>query len=237
MIKPNWEAPHHIKAFTTTRQYGFSHYPFHYANLGIRSGDHQARVIENREKLKECQQMPSEPVWLTQTHSTTVVDASVNDNPFGDASVTRRIGQVLVILTADCVPILITNSAGTEVAAIHAGWRGLCNGIIEQTIATMHTTGHDCIAWIGPSICGHCFEVGEEVCQHFHQNYAYTPRYCFKQNKWHINLNRLAEHILRSTGVKAVSQSNLCTFEQKNLFYSYRRDGQTGRIGTFIWFE
>lgn len=226
-----------MKAFTSTRLSGYSSFPFHYTNLGFHAGDKANDVMQNRDLIMKCMDIPTPPVWLCQTHSNNVVDFSENNDDNADASITRKKSQVLVVLTADCLPIIITNHDGSEVAAIHAGWRGLCNGIIENTINKMDSNPNNCIAWIGPGICGHCFEVGEEVCLQFENNYAFSPRYCFLQKKWHIHLNKLAAHIMRHNGIFSIHQSNMCTFEQKNLFYSYRRDGQTGRIGTFIWFE
>ncbi len=236
IVKPDWEIPKHVHAFTSTRLSGQSDYPFQYANLGQQIGDRDTQVELNRKNFIVNQKMPSEPIWLQQTHSNRVLDVSTNQDRHADAAISREHGKVLAILTADCLPILITNHSGTEIAAIHAGWRGLCNGIIENTLVAMHSNPQQCTAWIGPSICGHCFEVGEEVCQQFKDNYDYANRYCFLQSKWHIHLDKLAAHILHTNGVKSIKQSNLCTFEQKKLFYSYRRDGQTGRIGTFIWF-
>lgn len=237
IITPKWQAPLNVKAFTSTRLSGHSHYPYHHGNLGLRIGDYQPHVLRNRDQLIKNQLMPSKPLWLNQSHSTKILDATVSNDINADASITRTSGQVLAILTADCLPIVITNREGTEVAAIHAGWRGLCHGIIENTIKQMQSKPSDCIAWIGPGICGHCFEVGEEVCQQFQDNYDFVSRYCFLQHKWHIPLDLISAHILHVNGILSVTKSNLCTFEQKNLFYSYRRDGQTGRIGTFIWFE
>lgn len=237
IIKPNWQAPKQVRAFSSTRLSGQSHYPYHFANLGHRVGDNSKHVDQNRLNLASSQKMPGEPLWLNQSHSTTVLDASVCNSNQADASITRTPGQVLAILTADCLPIVITNQQGTEVAAIHAGWRGLCDGIIKNTLLSMKSDPQQCIAWIGPAICGHCFEVGDEVCEQFKSNYDFADRYCFLQEKWHIHLDKLAAHILRINDVFNIYESNMCTFEQKNLFYSYRREGQTGRIGTFIWFE
>ncbi|WP_367605660.1 peptidoglycan editing factor PgeF [Legionella sp. W05-934-2] len=237
IITPNWQAPKHVNAFASTRMSGASHYPYQYGNLGLRTGDTMQHVLQNRQLLMHEQSMPTSPVWLHQTHSTHVVDATHNQDNQADASITRQPNQILAILTADCLPIILTNKTGTEIAAIHAGWRGLCDGIIENTLKKMHSNANDCIAWVGPAICGHCFEVGDEVCDQFKLNYPFSPRYFFKQQKWHIHLDELAAHILRLNGVMSIQKSKLCTFEQKNLFYSYRRDGQTGRIGTFIWFD
>lgn len=237
VIKPNWHAPKQVKSFASTRIFGQSSFPFQYANLGQHVGDTIDHVKQNRSDLVVGQNMPDEPQWLNQTHSTNVVDTGTSNDRNADASITRDSKQVLAILTADCLPILITNKNGTEIGAIHAGWRGLCDGIIENALAKMQSDPYQCMAWIGPSICAHCFEVGEEVPQQFIARYDFAHRYCFFNGKWHINLPKLATHILRANGIFSITDSKMCTFEQKNLFFSYRRDGQTGRIGTFIWFE
>ena len=143
----------------------------------------------------------------------------------------------LVILTADCLPITLCNIQGNEIAAIHAGWRGLLQWIVENTLAKMNSKPSDLIAWIGPSICQKCYEVGKKSIKRLLVNTCSQQAFVPKIHKWMANLPKIAEIILNAQGINAVYQSHLCTFELKNEFYSYRRTSQTGRIGTFIWFN
>ncbi|HAZ7574446.1 peptidoglycan editing factor PgeF [Legionella sp. PATHC032] len=232
----NWSAPKNITALTTTRLYGFSDGPYTSNNLGLHVGDNEQHVLKNREQLIELINLPSEPVWLEQTHSTKCITAEIEKTRDADAAITRLPKLPLVIMTADCLPILLCNRQGTEIAAIHAGWKGLYNGIIENTLKKLNSNMTDIMAWIGPAICQKCYEVGQEVYQSFTTKHPLT-RKAFEpvHSKWLANLPQIAEIVLNLEGVKSVFQSNLCTFELKNEFYSYRRESQTGRIGTFIW--
>lgn len=234
----NWPAPEHITALSTTRISGFSLSPYDSNNLGLRIGDQEHHVLQNRQQLVEKLQLPGAPQWLRQTHSTHCVLVEEDANRDADASVTRSHKHPLVILTADCLPIMLCNIQGTEIAAIHAGWRGLVNGIVENTLGKMHSKASDLLAWIGPAICQKCYEVGDEVYQTFTGKYAlsqeaFTPVH----GKWLANLPKIAEMVLNSQGITAVYQSELCTYESENELYSYRRTPQTGRIGTLIWFN
>lgn len=234
----NWPAPKNITALSTTRISGFSVVPYDHNNLGLHVGDNEDSVHKNRVYLKESLQLPNEPTWLSQTHSTICVTAEDETNRHADAAITRSKMHPLVILTADCLPITLCNIQGTEIAAIHAGWRGLYNGIVENTLKQMQSKPSDLLAWIGPAICHKCYEVGEEVYSSFTTKYPSSQK-AFKpvHSKWLANLPLIAEIILKSQGVSAIYQSDLCTFELKNEFYSYRRTSQTGRIGTLIWFN
>ncbi|WP_419418531.1 peptidoglycan editing factor PgeF [Legionella sp. D16C41] len=234
-IQPNWTAPLNIFAFTTTRVDGFSEGPYNSNNLGFHVGDNPKHVAQNREMLSA--NLPAEPEWIEQTHSTNCIVIEDTAERNADAAITRSPDRVLAILTADCLPILLCNRQGTEVAAIHAGWRGLVNGIIEKTSLQIKSNKADLLAWIGPSICGSCYEVGDDVYEQYKNNYPFSTNF-FKshQQKWLANMPELAEQILREIGVSEVYQSNLCTYEHKNHLYSYRREGQTGRIATLIWF-
>ncbi|MCW8410365.1 peptidoglycan editing factor PgeF [Legionella sp. PATHC035] len=234
----NWPAPKNITALSTTRLYGYSQAPYDSNNMGLNVGDNEQHVLQNRQQLVELLHLPGEPQWLHQTHSTLCVIAEEDANRNADASVTRSMNHPLAILTADCLPIMLCNVQGTEIAAIHAGWKGLAYGIIENTLDKMNSLTSDVLAWIGPSICQKCYEVGEEVYQTFTDTYPLS-RQAFKpvNGKWLANLPLIAEIILTSRGIKAVYQSELCTFELKNELYSYRRTSQTGRIATLIWFN
>ena len=238
-IVANWKAPTNISALTTTRLGGYSKPPFDNNNLAFHVEDNAADVEKNRQQLVELLNLPNEPVWLEQTHTNDCVIPEKDQNRNADAATTQSVKHPLVILTADCLPIVLCNQQGTEIAAIHAGWRGLCNGIIENTIAKMQSSPSDLIAWIGPAISQKHYETGEEVYKSFTNKYA-ASKSAFKPskpNKWFANLSLIAEQVLNSLGVTAVYQSNLCTFEPKNDLYSYRRASQTGRIATLIWFN
>lgn len=234
----DWPAPKNITALSTTRFSGFSQSPYDSNNLGTHVGDNQEHVCKNRQQLRSELQLPGEPIWLEQTHSTVCVIPEYDSNRNADAAVSRSPQHPLVILTADCLPITLCNREGTEIAAIHAGWRGLFNGIVENTLQKMHSVPTDLMAWIGPAICQQCYEVGDEVYASFTNKYPKsTAAFRATHAKWLANLAQIAEIVLNSAGISSVYQSGLCTFELKNEFYSYRRASQTGRMGTLIWFN
>lgn len=234
----NWPAPANITALSTTRLKGYSTSPYDHNNLGFHVGDNPEHVQQNRSSLVAQFNLPNDPVWLEQTHSTDCIIAEIDTHRQADAAITQSLMHPLVILTADCLPITLCNKQGTEIGAVHAGWRGLFNGIVENTLDKMISTTDELMAWIGPAICQSCYEVGEEVYNAFTSKHPSTAM-AFKpvQHKFLANLPMIAEIVLRSNGVEAVYQSDLCTFELKNEFYSYRRAAQTGRIGTLIWFN
>jgi YfiH family protein len=232
----NWPAPTHVKALCTTRISGVSLSPYGTNNLGLHVGDLEAHVLKNRQQVAERLGMSNEPLWLNQTHSTQCIVAEHAESRNADASVTRSPNHPLVILTADCLPIALCNNEGTEIAAIHAGWRGLFHGIVENTINKLHSKPMNLMAWIGPAICQKCYEVGQEVYEAFTSKYPLSKSaFTAVQGKWLADLPSIAEIVLNSQGINSVYKSDLCTFELKNEFYSYRREQQTGRMGTFIW--
>lgn len=234
----NWPAPKNITALSTTRLSGFSQAPYHSNNLGLGIGDEDHHVLQNRQQLVELLQLPGEPQWLRQTHSTHCVLVEEDSNREADASISRSSKYPLVILTADCLPITLCAVQGNEIAIIHAGWRGLVNGIVENTLAKMHSKTSDLLAWIGPAICQKCYEVGDEVHQTFTSKYPFSKQAFKKLNsKWLANLPKIAEMVLNAQGINSVYQSGLCTFESDSEFYSYRKTSKTGRIGTLIWFN
>ncbi|MBA2656192.1 MAG: peptidoglycan editing factor PgeF [Tatlockia sp.] len=234
----NWPAPPNVFALTTKRNLGLSKAPYEANNLGLHVGDNKELVNLNRKALKENLDRPRDAEWLTQTHSTLCVVVEEESNRVADAAITRCPNRTLAIMTADCLPITLTNRQGTEIAAIHAGWRGLVNGIIENTLAKMLSPPEQLIAWIGPAICQSCFEVGEDVLENFQGRYAFTTNaFKSKNEKWLANLPQIAELVLKSHNVLTVLQSNICTYERKDDYYSYRRNAQTGRMATLIWFN
>lgn len=238
-ILPNWPAPKNVKAFASTRVGGFSSAPYQGLNLGAHVGDDPSIVEKNRDWLAQQANMPSAPIWLNQTHSTVVARVSAPTTQVLDADgvFTSASNVVCSAMTADCLPVLLTNTQGTQVAAVHAGWRGLANGIVENALELF---SGEVMAWLGPAIGPQAFEVGEDVLQAFvdfdsqaHQ--AFTPRDV--EGKWLADMSKLATQRLNKLGITQVFDSGLCTFQDKEDFYSYRRDGVTGRQATFIWIE
>jgi YfiH family protein len=226
---PNWSAPKNIHAFTTTKTMG---------NIALHVEDNKARVLENRMSLQSEVNTSQAPAWLEQTHSNRCIVVEETTDRNADAAVTRQKDTPLVVMTADCIPILLCNQQATEVAAIHCGWRGLVKGTIENTLQQMQSSPSQLMAWIGPAVCGKCYEVGEEVRDQFVKNYDFT-RATFAptvDQTYKANLPLMTELILNNLGVSKVYQSNACTYEQENDFYSYRRNSKTGRIATLIWF-
>jgi len=246
MIVANWQAPPHIKAFTTIRDGGISGAPFASNNLGLHVGDSPDAVATNRALLR--QQLPDEPLWLEQVHSTTIVngDYAVNDDsavssaniPTADGAITQVANRVMAVMTADCLPLLICDSRGQQVAAVHAGWRGLADGIIEQCIAQFNVPPQNLMVWLGPAIGANAFEVGQDVVDCF---VAQRPQDlgCFTEvgDKYLADLYQLARSRLGDLGVRQISGGDYCTYTQEDLFFSYRRDGQTGRMVSVIWIE
>jgi len=239
MIVPNWPAAKHIKAFSSTRIGGFSDGEYQGLNLGTHVGDELTKVEQNRAWLTQQTQMPSAPVWLNQTHSTVVAEVNSPTEQVLDADglFTQSRGVVCSAMTADCLPVVLTNLQGTQVAAVHAGWRGLVNGIVEQAVAKFDG---EVMAWVGPAIGAQAFEVGKDVVDAFvavdpKALSAFTPRQ--QQGKWLADMSQLVTQRLNRVGVTQVYYSELCTYQDPTRFYSYRRDGVTGRQATFIWIE
>ncbi|MCG9574611.1 peptidoglycan editing factor PgeF [Vibrio tubiashii] len=239
LIVPNWPAAKQIKAFASTRGDGFSTGVYQGLNLGTHVGDELTKVEQNRQWLTEQANMPSAPIWLNQTHSTLVeeVNSPTNQVLNADGVFTSSQNVVCSAMTADCLPVLLTNVQGTQVAAVHAGWRGLANGIVENAVAKFDG---EVMAWIGPAIGAQVFEVGKDVVDAFvsveaNAIKAFTPRK--QEGKWLADMNQLVTQRLQRAGVNQVFYSELCTFENAERFYSYRRDGVTGRQATFIWIE
>jgi len=233
-IHADWPAPRFISALTTTIYPGFSLPPYAHNNLALHVDDSSEDVLLNRHALCQNLALPGEPFWLNQTHSTLAVVVEEDNNRNVDAAITRKQDTPLVILTADCLPIVLCNTDGSEIAAIHAGWRGLLQGIVQNTLGKMYTKPQALMAWIGPAICQNCYEVGDEVRAQFTAQYPFTSK-AFKGR--YANLPKMAEMLLFELGVHQVYQSGVCSFEEKNRCYSYRRAAQTGRMGTLIWFN
>ncbi len=248
LIYPDWPAPAWVRACFTTREGGESQGVFAGLNLGAHVADEPAVVAVNRHLLRDSLHLSREPVWLNQVHGTAVypVDTELAAQPAtpptADAAVTRLIDVALTVMTADCLPVLFCDRAGTVVATAHAGWRGLCDGVLEQTVAVMQVPGQEILAWLGPAIGPTAFEVGAEVRAHFMQQdpaaaNAFVPSTLSapEDDKWFGDLFLLARQRLARVGVNQVYGGQQCTFRDPQQFYSYRRDGQTGRMSGLIW--
>lgn len=239
-IIPNWPAPKNIKAFTTKRIGGISPPPYDSFNLNLYAGDDHKNVFINRKKLYQELHLPSEPFWLKQEHTATVIHLTPNttvNEPIADATFTTTRNLVCVVLTADCVPILICDTNGSIVGAIHAGWRGIANGIIEATIKAMHTNPQKLLAWLGPAISKNAFITKEEVRNIFvkHDPNS-TTAFTLHHDGFLTDIYMLASQRLNNVGVTAIYGGEYCTFTQKELFFSFRRDGaNSGRMASLIW--
>jgi hypothetical protein len=240
-LTPDWSAPANVRAVCTTRQGGVSVAPFASLNLGDHVGDDPYAVARNRMIVGDVLRLPTEPLWLQQVHGVDVCGMDVGTcYPTGDASVALRKNQVCVVMTADCLPVLFCDKAGTRVAAAHAGWRGLQAGVLEQTLAKLDCPPTDVLAWLGPAIGPRAFEVGAEVREAFMQHdsaaqAAFQPS--ANAGKWLADIYLLARQRLATAGVSDVSGGDLCTYTDAQRFFSYRRDGQTGRMACLIWMD
>jgi YfiH family protein len=239
-IVPDWPAPASVKAVFTTRIGGVSNEPYHSFNLAGHVGDDPDAVARNREMLSEGLKLPREPVWLEQVHGCDVAHLRAGMGGCrADASVSSEDGGVCAVLTADCLPLLICNRSGTRVAAIHAGWRGLLAGVIETTLAEFAEDGTELLAWLGPAIGPSAFEVGSEVRDAFVACNA-VDQAAFVANRpghWLADIYALARSRLRGAGLGFVGGGDYCTVSEPERFFSYRRDGVTGRMAALIWID
>ena len=248
-IIPDWPAPASVRALSTARAGGCSAAPWDSLNLGLNCGDDPAAVLKNRSILRAF--LPAEPNWLRQVHGVEVfhhpgkggnsapgedgTERSINA-PVADAQVACQAGQVCVVLTADCLPVLFCNRAGTIVAAAHAGWRGMLAGVIESTLRAMGDSPDQVMAWLGPAIGPRAYEVGDEVRTAFlERDEAGTG--CFTRNgeRWLFDLYAMAKRRLALAGVQDVSGGDYCSYGDPARFFSYRRDGLTGRMASLVW--
>lgn len=238
LIVPDWPAPANVRALSTTRAGGISVGSYANLNLGDHVADDPAAVAENRTRLRRY--LPAEPVWLKQVHRADVADADrASSIPEADAAVARRVGAVCAVLTADCLPVLFCDHAGSVVAAAHAGWRGLAGGVVEAAVAAMEVAPETVLAWLGPAIGPAAFEVGGEVREAFlAQNPAAEAAFAAQpEGKWLADIFLLARLRLQKIGVTAIYGGGVCTYTDATRFYSYRRDGATGRMASLVWRE
>lgn len=237
-LPADWPAPDFIKAGTTLRQGGASNSVYSSFNLATHVGDKLADVEKNRAILTQSLELPDAPQWLEQIHSTkAVLLPNENVNPRADASYTSQENVICSVMTADCLPLLVTDKQGSCVAAIHAGWRGLCNGIIETTIKKLPVEPESMLVWLGPAIGADVYEVGEEVYDAFTKN-EIAAKQTFtstSEGHWLFDIYQLAKLRLNKMGIHHVYGGDRCTLSEKEHFFSYRRDDVTGRMASMIW--
>lgn len=249
MKDKGWHIPNGVNIAFTTRRDGVSSAPYASLNLGLHVGDVIDDVLANRVLVQERLQLPVSAAWLNQIHSTDVVKADNRTVQNADASYTNSREQVCVVMTADCLPILLCDQAGTQVSAVHAGWKGLCDGIIEVALSQFDVENNKLIAYLGPAIGPEQFEVGAEVRTLFLSRHVESEQYFIKkslpiscpegemsaEDKYFADLQGLAKLRLTLAGVTEVYQSDICTFNHPDEYFSYRRDKTTGRMASYIW--
>ncbi|MBE7376946.1 peptidoglycan editing factor PgeF [Pseudomonas lopnurensis] len=236
-LVPDWPAPAGVRACVTTRSGGVSVAPFDRFNLGDHVGDEPTAVAWNRRYLQQT--LGCRPVWMSQVHSSVVIEAEPGICAVADASWSDRPGEACAVLTADCLPVLLCDRAGTRVAAAHAGWRGLAGGVLEATLQALAVPADELLVWLGPAIGPGAFEVGPEVREAFlAQHAACAEAFGPSRNagRFMADLYRLARIRLAARGVSAVYGGGLCTFGDPR-FYSYRRAPRTGRFASLVWLE
>ena len=239
-LHADWPAPPGVQALTTLRHgLGISAPPFDHFNLGARCGDALEAVAENRRQLAAALALPSPPRWLRQVHGIAVAVEPEEDEPEADAAVTTTPGRVLAILTADCLPVVLAAKDGSEIAAAHAGWRGLAAGVLEATVAAMRTPPVGLVAWLGPAAGPQAYEIGEEVRAAFVERDpgAGATFVATRPGHWRVDLYALARRRLAAAGLarEAIHGGGLCTLSDPARFYSHRRDGRGGRMATLAW--
>ena len=243
----DWPAPSHVRTLLTTRSGGVSLPPFDSFNLADHVGDDSTAVARNRASLSRL--LPAPPHWLRQVHGAAVTQADCGSlgeagAVQADACIAHMRTRVCAVLVADCLPVLLCDRDGSAVAAAHAGWRGLSAGVLEATVTAMKRSARNLLAYLGPAIGPQAFEVGEDVRRAFAADGAealscFTPSSSVRAElpKWHADLFALARLRLRRLGVERIYGGGQCTQGQPARFFSYRRDGRTGRQAALIWIE
>lgn len=239
-IYPDWSAPATVKALTTTRVGGYSKPPFDSFNLSMRAGDDTENVKRNRALLAKSADLPSEPVWLQQKHGNNVVDAfRAQRYTEADGSYTDQPSVVCAVLTADCCPVFLCDRQGSRVAVLHAGWRGLARGVVEEGVRQMGVPESEVTAWLGPAIGPTAFEVGDDVYNVFvEQDLGTAEAFAKKENgHWLADIYALATRCLNAVGVENISGGTHCTVSDRGRFFSYRRDRVCGHMASLIWLD
>ncbi|WP_286804137.1 MULTISPECIES: peptidoglycan editing factor PgeF [unclassified Marinimicrobium] len=245
LIRPDWPAPERVRAAITTRQGGVSEGPYAQFNLALHVGDDASAVQRNRALLQAELGLERGPQWLEQIHGTAVVEAQDDGRVLtADGCHTKQPGLACAVLTADCLPVLLCNQQGTRVAAVHAGWRGLAQGVLAAAVARFSEPSAQLLAYLGPALSQPHFEVGVEVLEAFFEqarneahNEAIAQAFQPGQKPMHFqgDLYVLARAELEALGVTAVYGGDFCTYRDRERFYSYRRDRDTGRMASLIW--
>jgi YfiH family protein len=238
-IPAAWAAPSWIKAGITTRQGGQSQHPYTSFNLATHVGDNSLSVEKNRDYLARMLNLPAKPIWLEQIHGNRIICADQAQDYKADGLYTDRTKTVCAIMTADCVPILMCNTNGSRVAAIHVGWKGFCAGILGQSLDLFTDHNDELLIWIGPHIYKDSYEVGNDVRDavlnaNQQLSDAFSPN---QRGRWQASLEFMIRYELESRGVSQISSANLCTLTHAEDFYSFRRDGKTGRMASLIWID
>jgi len=239
-LPATWNAPAHIHAGTTTRVGGFSSAPYDTFNLAGHVGDDPECVDQNRELLCKSLNLAGAPCWLLQEHGSRIINLDDSHATLrADGAFTTRSNQICAILTADCLPLLLCDRQGIQIAAVHIGWRGYSNNIIANAISKFSCHADNLLAWLGPSISAPNYEVGPEVraaCQQVTKNpeVGFTPA---RKNRWQADLAALVRFQLAACGVKNIHDGNYCNYTDAGRFFSYRRDSVTGRMASLIWME
>jgi YfiH family protein len=239
-LLPDWPAPEEVRAAFTLRSGGVSVAPYDMLNVGVHVGDAPEAVEENRARVLQALELPNDPVWLEQVHG---IDVSHLDQaPLvtrADAAVTHSPEHVCAIQVADCLPVLFAACDGSAVGAAHAGWRGLAAGVLETTVRALAVDPSQLLAWMGPAIGPKHFEVGAEVREAFLANDAQAAEafVANERGRWQCDLYALARRRLEAIGISSISGGGWCTYDDPSRFFSYRRDGQCGRMAALIWRE
>ncbi|GIU44619.1 laccase domain protein [Shewanella colwelliana] len=238
MLPKEWFVPAGVKLAFTQRSGGVSLAPYASLNLGEHVGDDSSHVQQNRAIVKQSLGLSAEPAWLEQVHGTLVVNLDSDDNRTADGSFCRSRNHTCVVMTADCLPVLICDKAGTQVAAIHAGWRGLCDGIIETALSHFAVPADEICVYLGPAIGADAFEVGAEVRERFVQCHQQTSAFFMPRgDKYLGDLQAIARFRIEQAGVKRIFCLPHCTYSLKEQYFSYRRESVTGRMASLIWLE
>ena len=232
--------PDNVKLLSTQRFFdgGKSSGNFENFNLALHVNDNKDSVLENRKMLKFHYDLPSEPIWINQTHSSICIDAaSIKTTIEADAIYSSQVGVVCAIMTADCLPVFVSKKDGKMVGIAHAGWRGLVSGIIENLVSSFNSDGDDLVVHLGPAISKNFFEVGEEVKSlYLSKNADFQRSFSIKNNKNYLDLYDAARVVLEGFQIKSISGGNRCTYKESSDFFSYRRDGiSSGRMAHLIW--
>jgi len=243
-LAANWPAPPHIHAGTTLRTGGVSKPPYDQLNLGMHVNDEQSCVLANRERLAEDLKLPAEPVWLNQGHGNNIIHLDSTNNSETtvnnvDGSYSTEADKVCVVMTADCLPLLMCDAKGQQVAAVHVGWRGFSKNIITVALEKFTCPNEEILAWLGPCICAKHYETGMEVhdaCLSIFSKakQAFSPT---RPQHWQTDLHKLVSLYLQEQGLNKIYGEQRCTYHENGSFFSYRKNKDTGRMASLIWID